>query len=129
MSETGEPPFYEIELRRRGAIVRRTTRRYLALSELAPSFAAIEERLATLPRTADTLLIDLRAAVGRNDPEFEATLAPLRRQLLQKFARAGLLLRSGIGRLQLQRYLADDGIVARVFSDEAEAFAWFERGS
>lgn len=121
-----DPPFYEVELRAQGAIVRRTTRRYQDLSELAPSFQAIYDRVAVRRPSASALLVDLRAIVGRNDAQFESALAPLRRELLGKFARAALLVRTSIGRMQLQRYLADDGIAAEVFSEEAEAMAWFE---
>lgn len=124
-----EPAFYEVELRQQGAIVRRTTRRYATLDEIAPSFTAINRRLAELPRAADTILVDLRAAVGRNDPAFEQAIAPLRRTLLRKFERVGVLVRSGIGRLQLQRYLAEDGIAAVVFANEAEAMKWFGESS
>lgn len=121
-----EVPFYEVELRAHGVIVRRTTRRYSDLSELAPSFQAIFDRIAVRRPGASTLLVDLRAIVGRNDTQFEAALAPLRRELLGKFARSALLVRTSIGRMQLQRYLADDGIPAEVFSEEAPAMAWFE---
>jgi hypothetical protein len=124
-----ETAFYEVELRPQGAIVRRTTRRYVELAEIAPSFAAINKQIAALTRAADTVLVDLRAAVGRNDPAFEATIAPLRRTLLRKFERVGVLVRSGIGRLQLQRYLAEDGITATVFADEAAAMRWFAGAS
>lgn len=120
----GERPFYDVELKPRGAIVRRTTRRYVDTSELAPSFAALDRQLATLPLRS-SLLVDLRAIVGRNDSEFEAALAPLRRELLRKFERSALIVRTTIGRLQLERYLAADGIDAGVFTDEAEAMAWF----
>jgi uncharacterized protein (DUF2461 family) len=122
---TDRRPFYEVELRPQGAIVRRTAERYIDLSQLAPSFAALEEQFASLPPGASTLLVDLRKAVGRNDDAFETTLAPMRRELLRRFERSALLVRTTIGRLQLERYLAADAIVARVFSDEAEAMAWF----
>jgi hypothetical protein len=121
-----ELPFYEVELRTHGAIVRRTTRRYEDLAELAPSFQAIYDRVAVRRPSANAVLVDLRAIVGRNDAQFEAALAPLRRELLSKFARAALLVRTSIGRMQLQRYLEDDGIRAEVFSDEEAAMAWFE---
>lgn len=122
-------PFYEVELRAQGAIVRRTTRRYLDLDELAPSFQEVYDKLAVRRPSASSLLVDLRAIVGRNDVSFESALAPLRRELLGKFARSALLVRTSIGRMQLQRYLADDGIDAHVFSDEAEAMQWFEQSA
>jgi hypothetical protein len=124
-----EPPFYEVELRDHGAIVRRTTRRYADISEIGPSFAAVDEQLRALEPGASSLVVDLRAIVGRNDSAFETALAPLRRDLLRRFERTAVLVRTTIGRMQLQRYLASDGIEAVVFSDEAEALAWFSSGS
>ena len=109
-----------------GAIVRRTKRRYLDLSEVAPSFATIDEQLVALDPEA-SLLVDLRAIVGRNDEAFENLLAPLRRGLLRKVQRSAIIVRTTIGRLQLERYLASDGIRAHVFSDEAQAMSWFRR--
>lgn len=117
--------FYEVELRPQGAIVRRTTRRYAHVSELASSFAVLDEQFRALKPSASALLVDLRAAVGRNDAAFETALAPLRRELLRKFERSALLVRTTIGRMQLERYLAADGIRARVFSNEDAAMAWF----
>lgn len=122
-------PFYEVEVGDHGAIVRRTTRRYADISEIGPSFAAIHRQLRDRMPGSSSLLVDLRAIVGRNDSAFESALAPLRRELLSKFERTAVILRTSIGRLQLQRYLAADGIDAEVFSDEAEALAWFSRGS
>lgn len=124
MAEDPQGPFYEVELRPQGAVVRRTRRRYVDLAELPASFAALDSELDPLPGES-SLLVDLRAAVGRNDGAFETALAPLRRRLLLRFARTGLLVRTTIGRLQLERYLLQDGVAARVFSDEAEAMAWF----
>ena len=124
-----EQPFYEVDLHEHGAIVRRTTRRYADISEIGPSFAAVDVQLRALELGASTLLVDLRAIVGRNDAEFETALAPLRRKLLSRFERTGIIVRTTIGRMQLQRYLAADGLGAEVFSDEGEALAWFSHGS
>jgi hypothetical protein len=126
---TDELPFYEVDLRPEGAIVRRTSRRYVSIAELAPSFHDLDRQLLTISTATSALLVDLRAIVGRNDAEFEGELGPLRRKLLTSFARAALLVRTAIGRMQLERYLASDGITARVFADEAKAMAWFLHGS
>lgn len=130
MTDPADRPFYEVDVRPQGAIVRRTARRYLDISELAPSFDALDAQFATMSMSPEvgSLLVDLRTIVGRNDAEFETALAPRRRELLRKFARSALLVRTTIGRLQLERYLAADGITARVFSDEADAMAWFLGG-
>lgn len=106
-------------------IVRRTTRRYASIAELAPSFRALHKHFFGIETAQLAGLIDLRAIVGRNDADFEAALTPLRRELLLCFGRVALLVRTSIGGLQLERYLASDGIAARVFADESQAMAWF----
>lgn len=76
--------------------------------------------------SAFRLLIDLRQSVGRNDPEFEQRLVERRRELFRRFGRTAVLVRSAIGRLQVQRHIDEDGFsgVVAVFSSEPEALAW-----
>ena len=109
-------------------LVTRTKRRYAAVDEVEPSFAQVDEALADVDPTTMALLVDLRAIVGRNDPEFEAELAPYRRRLLSRFARTGIVVRTTIGRLQLERYLAADGLSAKVFDDPDLAMQWLDGG-
>jgi hypothetical protein len=96
------------------------------MSEVVPSFDAIDTRLRGHDRSQMAVLVDLRAVVGRNDADFERTIAPLRRGLLVSFGQRAFLVRTVIGRLQLERYLASDDVATEVFSDEGEAFAWFD---
>jgi hypothetical protein len=128
-SAVGEAPFYEVEVDATQVRVTRTARRYELVSQVRPSFDAIDDELRTIDPEQCSLLIDLRRIVGRNDPEFEAELAPMRRELLGKFGRAALLVRTAIGKLQLERYLSSDGIEATVFSDEDEAEQWLGDGA
>ncbi|NRA32564.1 MAG: gamma-glutamylcyclotransferase [Polyangiaceae bacterium] len=54
------------------------------------------------------LVVDLRNAPVRNDPDFERTMARLRRELVGHFARTAVLLESAIGVLQVNRLNRDD---------------------
>ncbi len=119
-------PFYDVEIRTYGVLVTRTRRRYVTVDDVEPSFRELDEALADVDPSTMGLLVDLRAIVGRNDPEFETELAPYRRRLLSRFARAGLVVRTTIGRLQLERYLAADGISAKVFDDPDAAMRWLD---
>lgn len=119
-------PFYIVEVRGRGVLVTRTGRRYASVDEIEPSFRAVDEALDDAGSGLDRLLVDLRKIVGRNDAEFEVALAPYRRQLLSRFPATGIVVRSTIGRMQLERYLAADGLDATVFEDEAAAMAWLD---
>lgn len=127
LSDADDGPFYDVEILGGGALVTRTARRYSSTSEVPPSFAEIDVQLGDRDPSQMALLVDLRAIVGRNDPEFEVAVAPFRRQLLASFARSAFLVRTTIGRLQLQRYLAVDGVDAVVFAEMDEAVTWLER--
>lgn len=119
-------PFYVVEVRGTGVLVTRTPRRYASVDEVEPSFHAVDDALDDAGPGMERLLVDLRKIVGRNDAEFEAALAPYRRRLLSRFPKAGLIVRSTIGRMQLERYLAADGISATVFEDEDAAMVWLD---
>lgn len=125
-SREGAEPFYIVEVRGRGVLVTRTSRRYASVDDIEPSFRAVDEALDDAGPGLDRLLVDLRKIVGRNDAEFEAALAPYRRRLLSRFPATGIVVRSTIGRMQLERYLAADGLDATVFENEAAAMAWLD---
>ncbi len=69
------------------------------------------------------MLIDLRSARGRNDPEFEKAMARHRPTMMRGFERVALLVETAIGAMQVTRHIAADGALGRVrvFSDEATA--------
>ena len=107
-------------------LVTRTRRRFEEVHEVEQSFREVDDALVDVDPKSMALLVDLRPVVGRNDPEFEAELAPHRRRLLSRFARTALVVRTTIGRMQLERYLSDDGIDAKVFDDGDAAMAWLD---
>ena len=121
-------PFYVVEVRGAGVLVTRTRRRYESVDEVEPSFRAVDDALDDAGPGIERLLVDLRKIVGRNDAEFEAALAPYRRRLLSRFRATGIVVRSTIGRMQLERYLAADGLTATVFEDEEAAMTWLDGG-
>ncbi len=78
------------------------------------------ERFRGLP-----LLLDFSGGPpGRNDEDFEAAVAPARRQLDAIFPRVALLLRSRAGELQVRRMAKKEQRAAFVFLNEAEAVKW-----
>jgi hypothetical protein len=66
------------------------------------------------------LVVATRAALGRNDGEFEAGLRE-QRASFGVFARAVVLVRSAVGELHLQRLAREEGLAILVTRDEAEA--------
>ena len=91
---------------------------------IAPMFAEAIAAADAVDRETWRLLLDLRQTKGRNDGEFEKQIAPLRTRLEQGFAKVAVLVRSMVGRLQVERHAREDGVNLRVFNDEAEAMAW-----
>jgi len=101
----------------------RTTRRYkpfTSLEEVERAFKELAAALDRLGRERYALLADIRAAPGRNDPQFEAALQRLRPTWISGFRKVGVLVRSSVGLLQIQRYARQDGIPRRVSNDEDE---------
>ena len=104
----------------------RTTQSLPELPVLRARMLEMLEILDRLPRARLGLLVDARQAIGRSDDDFEAAMSELRPRLFAEFRRIGVLVRSAVGRLQVQRLARTDGIVDRllVTSDEAEALTW-----
>lgn len=79
-----------------------------ALPSTEPRLRAFYEgvvaAMAELPRSEHGLLVDSRAAVGRNDDVFERVQAEYRFALFGGFAQVAVVLRTVAGRLQLARY-------------------------
>ena len=106
------------------ARVTRSARRPESVEEIVAAFDEAIASLDTLDRPSLRLLIDLRAAPGRNDAEFERAMATRRAQLMHAFAAVAILVQTPVGELQVGRLAREDGANAKVFSDEAKALVW-----
>ena len=86
----------------------------------------VQHALDGVGRSRFTLILDLRRAVGKNEPEYELWFAKHRRRMLEEFPRAILLMRTSIGKLHSERMLRSEppGLGdMRITTDETEAFA------
>lgn len=102
--------------------------------EAYPSVAALEQdfadiRACTRPLSIHRLglLIDLTAVKGRNDAGFEHAMAPHRAWMFRSFGAVALVVRTEIGRLQVQRHLREDGYTHPVFLTRDESASWLAR--
>lgn len=91
------------------------------------SLEAIEDILERLARVLDGLgrsryglLADLRATPGRNDPQFEEAMERLRPLWVDGFRKVGVLVRSTVGLMQIQRHARRDGVKRLISKDEDE---------
>ena len=96
-----------------------------------PNSQLVEQTVSALLRSMDQLdrstyqlLIDLRSVAGRNDPEFERVMAPMRLRLQRGFRRIAVLVNSVAGQLQMKRYAHQDKSDLRTFLDRAKALEW-----
>ena len=106
------------------ARVTRSGQRSESVEQIAAGFDEAIAVLDTLDRPRLRLLIDLRAAPGRNDAEFERAMATRRSHLIRDFAAVAILVQTPVGELQVGRITREDGANAKVFSDEAKALSW-----
>jgi hypothetical protein len=85
-------------------------------------FAALDQ----FGRWRGAVLVDLRAAPGRNDAAFEHVMKKLRPRLFAGFRRCGALVQTAVGSLQVARYARQDGIKLMVSSEEPALLAYLE---
>jgi hypothetical protein len=102
------------------AITERSDLPYATLQELEDVMDELGDVLDELGRARYALLVDLRAATGRNDPAFETTMARLTPRWINGFRKVGVLVQTVIGQMQIQRYARQDGIERLISTDEAE---------
>ena len=106
------------------ARVTRSGQRSDSVEDIASGFDQAILALDALDRQRMRLLIDLRAAPGRNDAEFERAMATRRSQLMRGFAAVAILVQTPVGELQVGRITREDGANAKVFNDETKALSW-----
>jgi hypothetical protein len=100
----------------------RTPKSFPSAEAIQHTFAAVQRSLIGVPPDW-SLLIDVRDGPLRNDPEFEDFLGRVRGAIVARFAQTGVLVKSAVGRLQVERYAREDHRSPQVFRDEADAVA------
>ena len=105
--------------------VERTATPFATLAELNTANLQIRAFLDAY-RRSHCMIIDLRGARGRNDPEFEKAMARHRPPMMKGFERVSLLVETAIGAMHVTRHVAADGNEERVriFIDEDAARAY-----
>ncbi|MEZ4220580.1 MAG: hypothetical protein R3B13_06580 [Polyangiaceae bacterium] len=104
--------------------VTRLERRFEDVQALRQAWNEMLRALDGIDRRRHNLLVDTRMVPGRNDSEFEAAFAPLRRELTRGFPKTAVLVQAVIGRLQAQRHIGADGGTSRAFQSEQQALNW-----
>jgi hypothetical protein len=98
----------------------RSEKPFDSLAELDGVFGRLAMALDALGRSRYGLLADLRSGPGRNDPEFETNMERLRPLWVGGFRKVGVLVRSSVGVMQIQRHARRDGLHRLISRDEDE---------
>lgn len=115
--------YFTVLVDERSAIVRtvRSSTPFASLEELEGVFTRLGDALDALGRSRYALLADLRAGPGRNDPEFETAMEQRHRpRWVGGFRKVGVLVRSTVGLMQIQRHARSDGFERMISKDEDE---------
>lgn len=127
MARLAVTPYMTLEQPSEGVLVyRRTPLPYPDEAALRDSFKALFSVLDTMHTQEMGLVVDVRAAQGRNDDAFEAAHAPVRERLFTSFRAVALVVGTVVGKLQVSRFLRGVAVDSHVFFDEGEAEAWLE---
>ena len=81
-------------------------------------------RRSRFDRSRYRLLVDLREGPFRTDRAFEERFEKFRAEMLRGYARTAILVRSAVGKLQVQRHAREDATPLQVFDDEGAALAF-----
>lgn len=104
----------------------RTGESFASIEVASRAFDTLIAAIETQPVAGYALLVDARAAIGRNDTDFESMMAGKRARLFGAFGKRAILLRTVAGVLQSQRLERESGGAFHVetFTDEAKALAY-----
>jgi hypothetical protein len=101
----------------------RTSTPFVDAAEIDATLADLGS-LAKIERSCFRLLLDLREGPLRNVEEVEAALAKHRERMFGGYAGIAILVRSAVGKLQVQRVRRKDPVQGNVFQDEVAALAY-----
>ncbi len=126
MRELHRSDHFVITLDEATRVVRRTRtgRAFASLAEVEAAYDAAIRATESLDRRRYGLLIDVRLAPPRNDPEYEQIVERLAQRLYGAYPRVAILARTEVGRLQVRRMTERNHSNARAFVDEAAALAY-----
>lgn len=125
MRELYSSPFFIIRVddARRIVTRARTERGFTTLQEVEAEYTTMLRAFDQVSRARYGLLVDMRPAPPRNDPEFERFVGRLYPRLYNGFRDVAVLVKTQVGKLQITRICEASGIKTAVFLDENAALA------
>lgn len=121
-----ESKYARLEVDEARRIVRyvRSAEPFESIDDATRMFDEVVRANGGVARRGLTLLSDVRLAPGRNDEAFEGAVATRRSELFGGFRKRAVLVRTVVGKLQVQRLNRASVTAAEVFDDEAAAIAY-----
>lgn len=128
--ELYEDPYVTVLPEPDGTLVRviRTEISHPSPQVMEQSFLKVSNALDRFGRSGHGLLVDVRRAIGRNEPEYEAPLRRVRLRNDAGFLRIAVLLRTSVGMLQMMRLSEEDGIIRLITTSEEHAVKYLRTG-
>jgi hypothetical protein len=123
--ELGRTKYWTIEAQPGTSIfrLRRNSLVTESLEDMERDNAALIAALARFRPEKNDLLLDIREGPMRNDRDFEVRVRPYVLQVIERFRRVAMLVKTPVGRLQVTRMHQEAGLPVPVFIDEAAALA------
>jgi hypothetical protein len=114
----------EIDAGKRLLRYTRSAEPFASVADAERMFLDLAAANAGVARAELALLSDIRLAPGRNDEAFESAVALRRNELFGGFRRRATLVRTLVGKLQMQRLNRSSILSTEVFDDEAAAITY-----
>lgn len=108
------------------ARIERSDIHFESVEEVRRAWREVDAALQKTVRRGRSLLVDLRRAPARNDPEFETAVRAILPDVRRGYRRIGVLVRSAAGGLQVSRLARADGAVEFISSNESEILAYLQ---
>ena len=99
-----------------------------SLEEAARHFGQAVSLINALGRNKISLILDMREAPSRNDPQFEEAMAEHRRQVARDISRVAVIVKTAVGRLHVQRLGETDRIKQGIVTTDEDAVEHVLRG-
>ena len=106
--------------------LKRTSTKFLDIKLLKQQNGAVISQIRTTHKSFG-IVVDMREAPMRNDPEFESAMETLRSAIRSGYARTAVLTSTGVGVLQINRLTREDGSQTFATRSEVDAVE-FARG-
>ncbi len=102
----------------------RSSQVFSSLPEVDTASREVINCFAKLDLSRSVLLVDLRNATGRNDPEFERAMSSYRPKMLHGFRKVCIVVKTAVGALQMNRHLAREKGRFYVVNNESMAIEY-----